>query len=52
MTPRRMFGMVSVEEMKKEKADAWTFMQIVHQCHDQMSLKMGIKNVETEQWKE
>ena len=51
MSPRKMFGVVSVKEMKKAKADASTFTQIVHQFHNQMSSKMGIKNVETEQWK-
>ena len=47
----KMFGVVSVEEMKKEKVDTLTFTQTMHQCHNQMSLKMGIKNVEMEQWK-
>ena len=35
--------MMSVEEMKKEKMEALTFVQIMHQCHNQMSLKMGMK---------
>ena len=42
-TPRRMFGVVSVEETNEEKVNLLMFTQIVHQCYDQMSLKMGIK---------
>ena len=30
MTPRRMFGVALVEEMKKEKTDPLIFVQIVH----------------------
>ena len=38
-----MFGVVSVEEIKKEKVEALAFSQMMEQCHDQMSPKMGIK---------
>ena len=35
--------MVSVEEMKREKVDTLVFVQMMMQCHNQMTLKMGIK---------
>ena len=48
MMPRRMFGVASVEETNQEKVDPLTFIQIVHQCHNQMSSK----NLETEPFQE
>ena len=52
LSPQTMFGVASVEEMKKEKAEALAFLQMMEQCHNQMTLKMGIKNMETMQLKE
>ena len=43
LSPQKMFGMVLVEEMKREKVDALAFAQMMMQCHNQMTLKMGIK---------
>ena len=43
LSPQKMFGMASVKEMKNEKVDALAFAQMMLQCHNQMTLKMGIK---------
>ena len=43
LSPQKMFGMVSVKEMKKEKVDALAFSQMMMQCHNQMTSKMDIK---------
>ena len=42
LSPQKMFG-VSVEEMKREKVDTLAFTQMMMQCHNQMTLKMGIE---------
>ena len=38
-----MFVVVSVEEIKKRKVEALAFSQMMEQCHNQMTLKMGIE---------
>ena len=36
---QKLTGMMTIEEMKKEKIEALAFIQMMQQCHNQMSFK-------------